>query len=95
MTGNELNREILRLAVPSILANITVPIVGLVDTAIAGHLAPEGAFSAASYIGAISLGSMLLTLLYWCFSFLRTAIFRSFPPKLFVNIACTTGNPLR
>ena len=73
MTGNELNREILRLAVPSILANITVPIVGLVDTAIAGHLAPEGAFSAASYIGAISLGSMLLTLLYWCFSFLRTA----------------------
>ncbi len=72
MTGKALHREILRLALPSILANITVPIVGLVDTAIAGHLAPEGAFSAASYIGAISLGSMLLTLLYWCFGFLRT-----------------------
>lgn len=64
-----LNREILRLSLPSILANLTVPIVGMVDTAVAGHL---GGGNAAACIGAISIGSMLFTLLYWCFAFLRT-----------------------
>ena len=64
-----LNQEILRLSVPSILANLTVPLVGMVDTALAGHLpGPE----AAAYIGSISVGSMLLNLLYWNFFFLRT-----------------------
>lgn len=63
-----LNREILRLSLPSILANLTVPLVGMVDTALAGHL--EG--GAASFIGGISVGSMLLNLLYWNFFFLRT-----------------------
>ena len=69
MNGRELNREILRLSVPSILANITVPIVGMVDTAVAGHL-PGG--DAAAAIGAVSLGSTLFTFIYWCFGFLRT-----------------------
>ena len=64
-----LNREILRLSVPSILANLTVPLVGMVDTALAGHL-PGG--EAAAMIGGISVGSMLLSLLYWNFVFLRT-----------------------
>ncbi len=64
-----LNREILRLSVPSILANLTVPLVGMVDTALAGHL-PGG--EAAALIGGISVGSMLLNLLYWSFAFLRT-----------------------
>ena len=64
-----LNREILRLSVPSILANLTVPLVGMVDTAVAGHL-PSG--SAAAFIGAISVGAMLFNLLYWNFGFLRT-----------------------
>ena len=63
-----LNREILRLSLPSILANLTVPLVGFVDTAVAGHL--DG--GAAVFIGAISLGSMLFNLLYWNFGFLRT-----------------------
>ena len=63
-----LNREILRLAVPSILAGITVPLVGMVDTAVAGHLGGD----TAAQIGAISVGSMVLSLLYWCFGFLRT-----------------------
>ena len=63
-----LHREILRLAVPSILAGITVPLVGMVDTAVAGHLAGDSA----AFIGAISVGSMVLTLLYWTFGFLRT-----------------------
>lgn len=66
----KLNREILRLALPSILANITVPLVGIVDTAIAGHL--DAGAGAASYIAAISVGSMLFTLMYWNFSFLRS-----------------------
>jgi len=66
----KLRRAILRLAVPSILANITVPLVGMVDLAVAGHL--QGDFSAAAFIGGISIGSMLFELLYWNFSFLRT-----------------------
>lgn len=64
-----LNKEILRLSIPSILANLTVPLVGMVDTAVAGHL-PSG--SAAAFIGAISVGAMLFNLLYWNFGFLRT-----------------------
>ena len=63
-----LNREILRLAVPSILANITVPLVGMVDIAVVGHLGGD----AAVLIGGISIGSMVFGLLYWNFSFLRT-----------------------
>ena len=66
--NRSLNREILRLAVPSILAGITVPLVGMVDTAVAGHLGGD----TAAQIGAISVGSMVLSLLYWCFGFLRT-----------------------
>ncbi len=60
-----LNREIVRLAVPSILANITIPLVGIVDTAIVGHL------SDAAAIGGIAIGTMLFDLLYWNFGFLR------------------------
>ena len=60
-----MNKEILRLAIPSILANITVPIVGIVDVAIAGHIAN------ASAIGGIAIGTMLFDLLYWNFGFLR------------------------
>ena len=53
------------MAVPSILANITIPLVGLVDTAIVGHI------SDASAIGGIAIGTMLFDLLYWNFGFLR------------------------
>ena len=60
-----MNKEILRLAVPSILANITIPLVGLVDTAIVGHI------SDISAIGGIAIGTMLFDLLYWNFGFLR------------------------
>ncbi len=64
----KLSREILRLAVPSILANITVPLVGMVDIAVVGHLP---ASSSATLIGGISIGAMLFDLLYWNFGFLR------------------------
>ena len=67
----KLNREILRLAVPSILANITVPLVGMVDIAVVGHLSSTEGFSGAAFIGGISVGAMLFDLLYWNFAFLR------------------------
>lgn len=57
--------EILRLAVPSIVSNITVPLLGLVDLAISGHLGGE------RYIAAISVGSMVFNLIYWLMGFLR------------------------
>jgi len=53
------------LAIPSILANITIPLVGIVDTAIVGHI------SDAAAIGGIAIGTMLFDLLYWNFGFLR------------------------
>ena len=62
---NTHNREILQIALPSIVSNITVPLLGLVDTTIVGHL------GAASYIGAIAVGGMLFNLIYWIFGFLR------------------------
>lgn len=65
-----LHREILRLSLPSILANITVPLVGMVDIAIAGHL--SSSFGSAALIGGIAVGTMLFDLLYWNFAFLRT-----------------------
>ena len=66
----KLRKEILRLALPSILANITVPLVGMVDMAIAGHLGTQG-YSSAALIGGITIGTMLFDLLYWNFGFLR------------------------
>ena len=67
----KLNKEILRLAVPSILANITVPLVGMVDMAVVGHLGGVEGYAGAALIGGISVGTMLFDLLYWNFSFLR------------------------
>ena len=67
----KLNREILRLAIPSILANITVPLVGMVDIAVVGHLGSTEGFSGAAFIGGISVGAMLFDILYWNFAFLR------------------------
>ena len=60
-----MNKTVLKLAIPSILANITIPLVGLVDTAIVGHI------SDAAAIGGIAVGTMLFDLLYWNFGFLR------------------------
>lgn len=55
----------MRLAVPAVLTNIAIPLLGLSDTAISGHLGK------ASYIGAISVGAMMLNVVYWGFGFLR------------------------
>ena len=60
-----MNKSILKIALPSILTNVTVPLLGLVDTAIVGHL------GSAAYIGAIALGTTLMSMAYWGFGFLR------------------------
>ena len=65
----KINSEILYLALPSILANITVPLVGMVDIAVAGNLDSDSA----PLIGGIAIGSMLFDLLYWNFAFLRVS----------------------
>lgn len=65
MSVKGMHGRILKLALPSILANITVPLVGMADTAIAGHLGH------ASFVGGVAVGTMLFDLLYWNFSFLR------------------------
>ena len=62
---NTHNREILQIALPSIVSNITVPLLSLIDATIVGHL------GAASYIGAIAVGGMLFNIIYWIFGFLR------------------------
>lgn len=59
------DQQILHIALPSIVSNITVPLLGLIDVSIVGHL------GAASYIGAIAVGGMLFNMIYWLFGFLR------------------------
>ena len=60
-----MNREILKLAIPNIISNITVPLLGLVDMILMGHL------SSPVYIGAIALGGTIFSVMYSFFSFLR------------------------
>ena len=62
---HSIHHEILRLALPSIISNITVPLLGLVDLTIVGHLGSE------VYIGAIAVGTMIFNVLYWLLGFLR------------------------
>ena len=59
------DRQILQIALPSIVSNITVPLLGLVDVAIVGHM------GSAAFIGAVAVGSMIFNLVYWLFGFLR------------------------
>ena len=60
-----MNRDILKLAAPNIISNITIPLLGLIDLALMGHLTSE------VYIGAISLGTVIFNFIYWSFGFLR------------------------
>src|SRR5574344_520534 len=64
-----MNKRILSLALPNIITNITVPLLGMVDTSIVGHLDTEG--SSIDYIGAIAIGTMIFNFIYWNFGFLR------------------------
>ncbi len=60
-----MTKRIMRLAVPNIVSNITVPILSLVDIAVLGYLDTE------VYIGAIALGGTIFNFIYWGFAFLR------------------------
>ncbi len=60
-----MQRNILRLAIPNILSNLTVPLLGMVDTALMGRMGSE------DYLGAIALGGLLFSFIYWGFGFLR------------------------
>lgn len=65
MKLSKINREILAISLPAIVANIAEPLLGLFDTGIAGHL------GAPQFIGAVAVGAMMMNVLYWNFGFLR------------------------
>ena len=67
MLNGAKNRQLLALALPMILSNITIPLLGLVDTAVIGHL------SEAYYLGGVAVGSTIITLIIWLLGFLRMA----------------------
>ena len=60
-----MNRKILDLAVPNIISNISIPLLGIVDMALMGRLESD------VYIGAIALGSLIFNFIYWGLGFLR------------------------
>ncbi|MDR9364727.1 MAG: MATE family efflux transporter [Balneolaceae bacterium] len=60
-----MNRKILRLAIPNIISNLSVPLLGAVDTALVGHL--EEVY----YLGALAVGSVIFNFIFWGFGFLR------------------------
>ena len=62
---HEMNKQIIRLAVPNIISNLSVPILGAVDIALMGRLASE------QYLGAVAIGAAIFNMLYWGFGFLR------------------------
>ena len=61
----KLDHKIWGIAWPAFLSNVSIPLLGLVDAAILGHL------GSTSYLGAVAIGSAILSFLYWGFSFLR------------------------
>ena len=65
---NKIDKKILRLAYPIILANISIPILGLTDTAVIGHL------GALDSLAGISIGAVLMGSIYWFFGFLRMGV---------------------
>lgn len=62
---DRLNRDILRLSLPTIVSNVTIPLLGICDTAISGHLGSE------LFLSAIAVGSVMLNVVFWIFGFLR------------------------
>lgn len=57
--------RVLRIALPVVISNVTVPLIGVVDTGVVGQM------GAAAPIGAVGMGAMILTAVYWIFGFLR------------------------
>ncbi|WP_162063562.1 MATE family efflux transporter DinF [Vibrio taketomensis] len=65
LSNRAMHRQVLLLAIPMVLSNITVPLLGLVDAAVIGHL--EHAW----YLGGVALGSMVISVTFWLLGFLR------------------------
>lgn len=63
-----MNKEIIRLALPNILTNLTVPMLGMVDMYLMGHQ------DSVQYMGAVALGAVIFNFVYWGFAFLRMSI---------------------
>ncbi len=61
----KMNREILRLALPNIVSNVTIPLLGMIDIAIAGRIGDDAT------IGALAIGTAIFNFIYWNFAFLR------------------------
>jgi Na+-driven multidrug efflux pump len=67
LTQRELHWRVLSLALPMVISNITVPLLGLVDAAVIGHL--EHAW----YLGGVAVGSTMINVTFWLLGFLRMA----------------------
>lgn len=95
-----MNRELLRLAVPNIIANLSIPLLGLVNVAVLAHL------DSTTYLAAVSLTGVIFNFILWSFGFLRmsttgitaqefgaknrseisSALYRSFTISIFLGI---------
>ena len=62
---DNINKQILQLAVPNIISNFSIPLLGAVDTALMGRLETE------HYLGAVGIGAVLFSFIYWGFGFIR------------------------
>ena len=80
----DINKQIYRLALPNIISNFSIPLLGAVDTALMGRLESE------DYLGAVGIGGVLFSFIYWGFGFLRmattgtdsTSLRRKGPPRM-------------
>jgi len=63
-----MNREILRLAIPNIVTNLTIPLLSIIDLHLMGHLNSD------VYMGAVAMGNVIFNFVYWGFAFLRMSI---------------------
>lgn len=62
-----INKQIIRLTIPNIISNFSIPLLGTVDTALMGRLESE------HYLGAVGIGGIIFSFIYWGFGFLRMA----------------------
>ena len=66
-TPQDINKQVYRLALPNIISNFSIPLLGAVDTALMGRLGSE------HYLGAVGIGGVIFSFIYWGFGFLRMA----------------------
>ena len=63
-----MHKDILKLSIPNILTNLTVPLLSMVDLHLMGYLDSE------LFMGAVALGGVVFNFVYWGFAFLRMSI---------------------